>query len=173
MWPIKRRDITDPEGDVYLTKLTLPFLKQYEFHIFHRGDHDPDPHDHPWAFDTFPLVAYVEEVWKAGTTVTRIVSAGEWQHREAEHCHRVLEPHWHPFMTPDGTHMVINRWNAAMPRSYVPWYTRLCWAIFGPEKIITVIKKGEDVRNWGFRRSDGVWVPWREYIARSKTWMGN
>ena len=29
---------------------------QLYLHIFHRGDQDRCPHDHPWDFWTFPLV---------------------------------------------------------------------------------------------------------------------
>ncbi len=42
--------------------MTRAWLKQLRLHIFHRGDADPDCHDHPWDFWTFPLTSYVEEV---------------------------------------------------------------------------------------------------------------
>ena len=44
---------------VYMTRFWFGRLR---FHIFHRGDADPDCHDHPWGFWTFPLRSYVEEV---------------------------------------------------------------------------------------------------------------
>ena len=50
------------EGDhetIYMTRLWFGRLR---LHFFHRGDADPDSHDHPWGFWTFPLRSYVEEV---------------------------------------------------------------------------------------------------------------
>jgi hypothetical protein len=50
----------DGEHDApYLTRFRIGRLC---LHIFWRGDNDPDCHDHPWGFWTFPLHAYVEEV---------------------------------------------------------------------------------------------------------------
>lgn len=166
MWLIKRRNI-HVNGDVYLTKYSIAGLRGWYLHVFHRGDSDPDPHDHPWAFDTFPLTAYDEDVWHNGVTVPRVVTAGRWHHRDAIYCHRVRGPHWEPY----GAHQVTNRWKAIAPRSRIPWYTRICWMLFGQTKIVTIIKHGEETRKWGFRCSNGVWVPWRQYIDKAKTWM--
>lgn len=42
--------------------MTRAWLGRLRLHIFHRGDQDPDCHDHPWGFWTFPLRSYMEEV---------------------------------------------------------------------------------------------------------------
>jgi hypothetical protein len=74
----------------YLTRVLLGPLR---LHIFHRGDLDPDPHDHPADFWTFPLVSYVEEFRTAdGFTETRVVRAFRLHHRTAEFAHRVIGP---------------------------------------------------------------------------------
>lgn len=74
----------------YLTRVILGRLR---LHVFHRGDADPDLHDHPADFWTFPLVSYVEEYLdKAGERRTRVVRAFRLHHRRAEFAHRVVEP---------------------------------------------------------------------------------
>ena len=96
------------EGSPYMTRLLIGRLR---LHIFHRGDGDPDPHDHPWAFWTLPITPYVEEVtartldewprdgdrwrverWDAGDELVfqRVVPAWRLHFRRAEHMHRVL-----------------------------------------------------------------------------------
>ena len=175
MWPIKAQRI-HTAGDLYLTRYSCALLPGYFLHVFNRGDSDPDPHDHPWAFATFPLVAYVEEVWEHGLLTRRMVSAGRWHHRNADYCHRLLGSFWKP-AAGDGPN-VRNEWNVIVPRSYLPWYTRLAWLIFGAGKVITIVKHGPATRNWGFRRrvvSDNtaswVWVGWKQYIDSAKTWL--
>lgn len=49
----------DEHATPYMTRYWIGRLR---LHIFHRGDQDPDCHDHPWDFWTFPLTPYVEEV---------------------------------------------------------------------------------------------------------------
>jgi hypothetical protein len=51
--------VADEHDTPYMTRATIGRLR---LHIFWRGDADPDPHDHPWGFWTFPLTSYVEEV---------------------------------------------------------------------------------------------------------------
>src|SRR5690606_6991910 len=77
--------------------MTRAWIGRLRLHVFHRGDEDPDPHDHPWDFWTFPLTAYVEEVVEAAPGFTglrqrrsRLVSAFRLHHRPAEHTHRVI-----------------------------------------------------------------------------------
>jgi hypothetical protein len=97
-------------GDDYDTEyMTRIWLGRLRFHIFHRGDADPDCHDHPWDFWTFPLTSYVEEVLNPSiaavvstndssiscptpTQITRnqVVRAFRPHYRPAEHAHRVL-----------------------------------------------------------------------------------
>jgi hypothetical protein len=61
-------------------------------HYFHRADLDPDPHDHPFGFWTFPLKSYWEEVWYPNYTTPDIrrVPAFKWSYRPARHRHRIL-----------------------------------------------------------------------------------
>src|SRR5690606_161477 len=49
----------DDHATPYMTRYWIGRLR---LHIFHRGDQDPDCHDHPWSFWTFPFTPYVEEV---------------------------------------------------------------------------------------------------------------
>lgn len=163
----------------YLTRVWIGRLR---LHIFHRGDADPDPHDHPWDFWTFPLTAYVEEVAngdladsaRQGAVRPRrfgdmlflpdrsvhparhiqIVPAWRWSHRAAEHTHRVL-----------GRYDAMATMEAAMGAF-----------IFGsgrvppqhkPDKIVTIVWQGRPRRKWGFLRNhDGVWcwTPWKDYV---------
>lgn len=145
-------------GDTpYMTRLIIGRLR---LHIFHRGDGDPDPHDHPWAFWTLPLTPYVEEVraqglaewpkpgdvWRIerhdyeGTLVyQRIVPAWRLHHRKAEHMHRVL-----------------GRW------------TGKDWDV-APGRIVTLVWRGRGERRWGFLKTrDGrtCWQHWKDYILR-------
>lgn len=57
---------------------TRYWIGRLRLHIFHRADEDPDWHDHPWGFWTFPLTSYVEEV--VSSVVPECVNAGmsEW-----------------------------------------------------------------------------------------------
>lgn len=78
----------------YMTRLVIG---AFRLHIFHRGDNDPDPHDHPWGFWTFPLTSYVEEVFADNdahfvrkTGFKRCVPAFWPHYRRANYTHRVL-----------------------------------------------------------------------------------
>lgn len=78
--------------DPYMTRVWIGRLR---LHIFHRGDGDPDPHDHPWDFWTFPLTSYVEEVTTCDpqghhSTVRQVVRGWRLHHRPGTHTHRVL-----------------------------------------------------------------------------------
>lgn len=90
-------------NDTYLTRVYLTPRTPWGqglFHIFHRGDGDPDPHDHPWSFWTFPFTTYEEEVLEYVDgklmLVVHRVEAWKWHHRKATHIHRVLGA-VHPF----------------------------------------------------------------------------
>lgn len=156
---------------VYMTRFWIGRLR---LHVFWRGDKDPDHHDHPWGFWTFPFHSYVEEVAeyssnkalrdmqairdagedintvmndgrKVGyTLVTRVVRSWRLHYRPAEHTHRVLG-------------------------RYVPSHSE---AIYGPMinptgKIVTLVWRGKAGRKWGFLKyRDGkwCWVHWKEYV---------
>lgn len=121
----------------YLTRLLIGRLR---LHVFHRGDSDPDPHTHPWAFWTFPLTSYVEEVFEPTTGLRRraVVRAFRLHYRPASHAHRV-----------------VARW-AGIGR-----HTRT-------GAIVTLAWRGRRADTWGFwvRPYGGPsrLVPWREYL---------
>lgn len=76
------------DGSPYLTRVVLGPLR---LHVFHRGDADPDCHDHPADFWTFPLVSYLEEfIDAAGLKRRRAVRAFRLHRRRAEFAHRVV-----------------------------------------------------------------------------------
>lgn len=82
---------------LYMTRIkALPKLFGHRLmvHVFHRGDEDVSPHDHPFAFWTFPLTSYVEQVFDTNTGRYRfqIVPRFRWSFRQAEHLHRVIGP---------------------------------------------------------------------------------
>lgn len=149
------------KGEPYMTRIWFWRLRM---HIFHRGDADPDPHDHPFNFVTFPLTSYVEEVYEAdpvpGTvdepdpeTIRRrvqVVPAFRFSYRPATHCHRVLgalgkAPRDLRFLF-DETKTPPIDWN---------------------RKIVTLLWFSKPVRKWGFlknRDDKWCWIGWREYI---------
>lgn len=141
-----------------------PYMTRYWFgrlrlHIFYRGDLDPDHHDHPWAFWTFPLTSYVEEVinpdvvhrvkhhddiWPSHQiSFRRVVKALRLHHRPATHTHRVL-----------------GAWSGGYDKLEGFPETK-------PGKIVTIVWRGPDERRWGFlKHRDGrwCWVHWKEYV---------
>jgi hypothetical protein len=78
----------DDGSTIYMRKL---MIGRFALHVFHRGDSDPDCHDHPWGFATFPLVSYDEEVLDpdTGTRVVGTVRAFRVHRRPATYAHRV------------------------------------------------------------------------------------
>lgn len=157
----------------YLTRIWIGRLR---FHIFHRGDADPDCHDHPWDFWTFPLTSYVEEVvrpvdpdfaYSQQTMFRRdlqVVPAWHLSHRPATHCHRVIGRYswrlWSPLtksVIPASPRLVNEL--IALRQGFIPHHD--------DRKIITIVWRGKPGRKWGFLRNrDGkwCWTPWREYV---------
>lgn len=84
------------ERTLYLARVPLTPMTpwgQLLWHVFYRGDEDPDPHDHPWRFWTFPLQTYVEEVLQHdGTIVINAVQRWRWHFRDFTYTHRVVGP---------------------------------------------------------------------------------
>jgi hypothetical protein len=122
--------------------LTRVILGRFRLHVFHRGDADPDHHDHPADFWTFPLVSYVEEIdhpWSRGHTLWRVVRAFRLHRRRAEFSHRVLG-RW-----------TGQRWEDGTPR-------------YDTGQIATLVWWGRKRREWGFWTSERGWVPWRVYL---------
>lgn len=142
----------------YMTRWVLGRLR---LHIFWRGDADPDPHDHPWGFWTFPLVTYEEEVTSGpeesmalaeflgidpGVFVTRhVLKRFRLHYRPAEHTHRVI---------------------GAVRDATGPDDPFIRWEPTG-KPIITIVWTEKESREWGFlARCEGFfrWVPWRRYV---------
>lgn len=150
--------IHGPDGP-YMTRIWIGRLR---LHIFHRGDGDPDCHDHPWNFWTFPLTPYVEEVvdlviGEEPKRRKQVVPAWRLSFRPAEHCHRVL-----------------GRWNGEWNHDFPPGSFEddpLRWELEDPTvvsgKIITLVWVSKPRRKWGFlknRDGEWCWVPWKEYV---------
>ncbi|OHV73404.1 hypothetical protein [Ensifer sp. LCM 4579] len=145
-------------GTPYLTRIWFGRLR---LHIFHRGDADPDCHDHPWDFWTFPLTPYVEEVVEpdgAGgyRRFAQVVRAFRLTYRPAEHCHRVLG-------RATATALKTNEtWHGDISS---PWHTYD--HLTDSRKIVTVVWRGGIGRRWGFlKHRDGrwCWIHWKEYV---------
>lgn len=170
MWPFKVDTIYGADKEHWTPYLTRYKLGRLSLHVFHRGDADPDPHDHPYSFWTFPLTTYVEEVtrpteigeeWLLGVApgylkYRNVVRAWRFHHRPAEYTHRVLNrcaPRA-ALYDPDGY------WEPE-PAAPDPWVD-----IPGP--IITLVWWSKrDRRDWGFLKlRDGrwCWQAWREYV---------
>jgi len=152
-------------GTPYLTRVWVGRLR---LHVFHRGDADPDCHDHPWDFWTFPLTAYVEEVVRpdrqaradgAAPPLPRfhrfrqVVPALRWSYRPAEHTHRVL-----------------GRYDrrAAEVLAAMPFGIGVLAPVpVKPGRIVTIVWLGRSRRKWGFLRNRAgqwCWTPWRDYV---------
>jgi hypothetical protein len=115
----------------------------FRIHIFWRGDRDPDAHDHPADFWTFPLVSYVEEIRHPQVPFVvrrRIVRAFRPHRRQAEFAHRVLGA-WSGAKT-DGLDWSMIRYGS--PVVTLGWW-------------------GKKRRDWGFHTAEG-WVPWKQYV---------
>lgn len=143
-------------GNRYMTRFWFGRLR---VHIFHRGDEDPDCHDHPWGFWTFPLRSYVEEVLEVHRdtvmpgdkdpkperffTRHQIVKAFRFHYRPATHAHRVL--------------------GAYNPAIYTPQQR-----YFPAATIPTIVWREKPSRRWGFTKNrDGrwCWMFWKDYVA--------
>lgn len=136
----------------YMTRFGIGRLR---CHVFHRGDADPDHHDHPNDFITFPLTSYVEEIPLYSVeetppgnpilTTFRIVRAFRFHYRTAEFAHRVL-----------------GRWTGRHQRH--PQQDPLL-ALVAPGKLITLVWFRPKRREWGFLRlRDACFIPWKRYV---------
>ena len=81
---------------LYLARVPLsPMTRwgQLLWHVFYRGDEDPDPHDHPWRLWTYPFQTYLEEVMEHdGTLRYNRVERWRWHFRDFTYTHRVIGP---------------------------------------------------------------------------------
>jgi len=169
------KDEADDSGrSLYVTKYRFSFSKRLALHVFTRGDADDDPHDHPWDFWTFPLVAYNETVGHKQIHQQK-VEQGKWHFRKATHVHRV---------TGSVFEAALNKWeifseHLLIGENFVdywraPWLTSLAWYFFGEGKIVTIVWMSKPYREWGFyvKAENGfVWVPWRQYVDGTENWI--
>lgn len=136
--------IYDAESTPYMTRVVVGHAR---LHIFHRGDSDPDPHDHPSDFWTFPLTSYVEEVFtQDGQRVPKLVRAFRLHFRPAEYTHRV-----------------VGKWSGHHRRH--PQQTAEDLVV--PGRIVTLVWFGPKRRDWGFhvrRAGKACWIAWRHYV---------
>jgi hypothetical protein len=139
----------------YMTRLWVGRLR---LHIFHRGDQDPDCHDHPWDFWTFPLVSYLEEVFEFDPDLQIHVA------------HAKIVPAFHlTFRPATHTHRVLGRWSGKFSEGGLMPHANQNRAL-RPGKIVTLVWRGKAYREWGFTKHRGgkwCWVPFYEYIHGS------
>lgn len=149
----------DKGREKYLTRLSIGRLR---LHIFWRGDADPDPHDHPWGFWTFPLHDYVEEV----------IAAPEESLMWSEYLgvdpgiikyHQVVQRFRLHHVPATHTHRVLGRAHRSTDSgSPVLWSPHT-----DPGPIVTIVWREKTSRDWGFLKLRGgrwCWEPWRSYV---------
>ncbi len=159
---------------IYMTRVHLTPMTRWGrlyLHIFHRGDADRDPHNHPFDFWTFPLTSYWEMVmdYEGELTVNK-VRRWRWTKREATHVHRVVGP--------------VTRFCQHTRREV--YGDGLDELILGRRWFITLVWRGPTYRRWGFwvhddhkhfgmaglfmntnpttRGGTRRWIPWRTYV---------
>ena len=175
--------IIGEDGSPYMTRIWLGRLR---LHIFHRGDLDQDPHDHPWDFWTFPLTPYVEEVTEkrdvrvSDHVVKAVGETFDFGHMETEYrTERHVVPAWRwAFRPAEHTHRVLGRYSGNVNRRHddniimgVPAdYANATSGIepyYDDRKIVTLVWRSGFKRKWGFLKNrDGkwCWIAWRDYV---------
>lgn len=159
-----RHTIKGDDGSPYMSRYWIGRLR---LHVFHRGDLDPDPHDHPWDFWTFPLTSYVEEVavrYSDGLfgKHRQVVPALRLSFRAAAYCHRVLGRHWKGMAEHRLGHYVSATHGNLLESVGPAWR---------PGKIVTIVWRGKTFRKWGFLKHAGkrwCWEYWRDYLNGGK-----
>lgn len=151
------------EGETYMARYWVGRLR---LHIFSRGDADPDCHDHPWDFWTFPLTSYVEEVLftpnGAGTN-----GIPQWC-KKVEVVH-ALTPHFRPATYRHRVLGSFDGWAIDNPPGH-DMDDPGRWVLepkIGKRKIVTFVWRGPVKRNWGFtkeRKGVWCWQAWKDYI---------
>lgn len=141
-----------------MAHMTRYWIGRLRLHVFHRGDQDPDAHDHPWGFWTFPFHSYVEEVVEPDEggyrTRLQVVRAWRLHYRPATHTHRVLGRYVGPKPGRD-------------PDLYAEGRVLCPHELYVARHIVTLVWRGKDERKWGFlKHRDGkwCWVHWKSYV---------
>ena len=151
------------DGSPYQTRY---WLGRARLHVMYRGDLDPDAHDHPWSFWTFPLHSYVEEVWHPdgyGGYRKRweVVRAWRLHYRPATYLHRIIG-RWSGGYTAGFQHFVWDDQFIAHPKgpmTFVPGVKE--------GTIVTLVWRGRKERAWGFMKNRAgrwCWQAWRDYV---------
>lgn len=153
--------ITGKGDTIYLIRFNLtPSTRwgQLLFHVFYRGDEDPDPHDHPWRFWTCPWQTYLEEVMQHdGTMKAGLVERWRWNKRSWHHTHRVM---------PDGNQFPL--YTLVWRGPYVPGLTWGFWL----DATRPGSEEYEDLIGWHVQTNpqagSRIKVPWRTYLFKEK-----
>lgn len=151
--------------------MTRAWLGRLRFHLFHRGDADPDCHDHPWGFWTFPLRSYVEEYLEPRIE-TRFGPLGSFNpdlglgERESSTTRvyyvpqlrivRAFRLHYRPAVY---RHRVLGAYAGTRPSFQINWKRE--------GLVPTIVWRERASRPWGFTKlRDGkwCWVPWITYV---------
>ena len=181
----------DAEHDTpYMTRWWIGRLR---LHVFHRGDQDPDPHDHPWDFWTFPFTPYVEEVAvyssiKAladmramhddGMTGDQINEAIERGRKVGYVLIRQVVPAFRlTFRPASHTHRVLGRYDrrggdGTFRPGWDPFFPGDGTVDAGPavdysRPIVTLVLRSKTKRKWGFlktREGKWCWIAWKQYV---------
>jgi len=120
---LKRKTFHGLQGR-YLTVYTLLKIKfgssevSICIHNFHRGDEDPDPHDHPFSFYSAVLIGGYREFTEDGTSIVRKPLSVAY--RSATHRHRV-EPLTKHCWTICMKTKVDREWGFWKQGIFVPW----------------------------------------------------
>lgn len=167
-----RSVIYGKDGDHDTPYMTRYWIGRLRLHIFHRGDQDPDHHDHPWGFWTFPLTSYVEEVFDHPLHHDDVSTRPDL-YEVRRQVVRAFRPHWRSHRH---THRVIGRWagvNPPLTDDYTLMNEEALFHYYEKKlakdgKIVTFVwrEKARD-RDWGFwkRRDQKLcWVHWKEYV---------
>lgn len=123
-------------------------------HIFHRGDEDADPHDHPWDWWTFPLRSYFEDRYDRNA-FGDIKEVRGWRlhRRKAEHLHRVIEPFPDAFRRQP---LITLVWHGRKRRDWGFWVP-----LPGREVADLVASPARAAR---------YFMPWLDYITGRRYW---
>lgn len=152
------------------------WIGRLRYHLFYRGDSDPDCHDHPWWFITFPLTAYVEEVIapklvaRVEQTLADIGESTVCPPSKAVRYLQVVPAYRFSFRSAKHTHRVVGAWTGY-------WITPSGWRTKHPEKydvleidyekpIRTIVFRGAIKHDWGFLKNRGTlwcWESFRRY----------
>lgn len=133
-WWVRRKDIHDRAGNIYLTRWTILSLFGWALmlHCMRRPDADRCHHDHPWWFITLVL-------WGGyGEEITIIDKRGKRRRRY--------------------------RWNRPGTLLYRPALHTHRVADLPKGNCYTLVLRGDYTRVWGFHNESGQWRPWTTFV---------